>query len=64
MHTQRKCCKTVRLKNKNGLKLSNGKSLIELVTRNVEDSRLIDGIIFTSDSEDYKNTLDNNTKNN
>lgn len=43
------------IKNKNALELSNGKSLIELVTRNVEDSRLIDGIIFTSDSNEYKN---------
>jgi len=42
------------VKNKNGLKLSNGKTLIELVTRNVEDSRLIDGIFFSTDSEDYK----------
>jgi 8-amino-3,8-dideoxy-alpha-D-manno-octulosonate transaminase len=42
------------IKNKNGLKLKNNKSLIELVTRNVEDSRMIDGIFFTTDDEDYK----------
>ena len=41
--------------NKNASTLKNGKSLIEMVTRNIDDSRLVDGIFFTTDSEDYKN---------
>ena len=44
------------VKNKNILKLSNNKSLLEIVTRNADDSRLLDGIIISSDNSKYIET--------
>jgi 8-amino-3,8-dideoxy-alpha-D-manno-octulosonate transaminase len=43
------------IKNKNILKLSNNKCLLEIIARNADDSRLLDGVILTTDDTDYVN---------
>lgn len=42
------------LPNKNCIKLKNGKTLIELVTRKADDSKLIECVFFSTDSQKYK----------
>ena len=41
------------LVNKNGEKIYNNKSLIEIVSEKIDDSRLVDCMFFTSDSKEY-----------
>jgi 8-amino-3,8-dideoxy-alpha-D-manno-octulosonate transaminase len=41
--------------NKNIIKLSNNKSLLEIIAQKADDSKLLDAVILTTDSEFYKN---------